>query len=321
MDTIQFHDRKASVDFYQSRYEHGYMGHWSDFDKKRLFDLVKNLQLPAHGSALDFGCGRGIFTEVIRQALPGWNISGCDISKEAIRTASENNKNISFFVLGDEPFKNKKFDFIHSHHVLEHTFDENVTAGEMSSFAAEHCVMLHSLPCNHEGSLEYRLSQWTKDGFDSATGKFFFEDSAHMRRLNVAQAEKLFSKYGFKISRKYFSNQHWGAIKWIAESNFGLVWNIARPFKANYFSTFFHLIWWRKLLVFSWFCFFASSAFKPADKGKYHSLKKMIQAISLLLFFWIAIPVSMLITSKAKKEWEEKKESPNGTDMFLTFER
>jgi SAM-dependent methyltransferase len=320
MDTIQFSDRSASVDFYESRYAHGYMGHWSSFDKDRLFSLIKSLQLPAQGNALDFGCGRGIFTQVIREALPGWTITGCDISSEAIANAKRNSPGITFFVLGDKGIS-QKFDFIHSHHVLEHTFDIKVSASEISSFAAAHCFMLHSLPCNHEGSLEYRLSQWTKNGFDPQTGKFFFEDSAHMRRLNVQQAEALFSGYNFKLRKEYYANRYWGGIKWIAESDLGLVRNISNPFHANSFASFLKLVAWRKRLAFAWFCFFAASAFSPADRGKYYFLKKMIQAVCFILFFWLAIPVNSFISSKAKKEWDERKENPDGSDMFLVFER
>ena len=318
---IDLSKKETSVDFYERRYSMGYMGHWSSFDKERLAGLIKNLGLPSTGRALDFGCGRGIFTQVIREVLPGWTISGCDISAEAIDFAKKNIPGIDFFVLGDRTYSEQRFDFIHSHHVLEHTFDEKVTAAEMSSFAAEHCVMLHSLPCNHEGSLEYRFAQWTKNGFDTATGKFFFEDTAHMRRLNAQQAEALFSGFHFRLSRKYFSNRFWGAIKWIAESNFGLTWNISNPFRANSFSSFFRLAVWRKRLVFFWFCFFAASAFMPADKGRYYFLKKALQVICFLLCFWFAIPVARYITMKAAKEWEERKESPDGTDMFLVFER
>jgi len=321
MDTIQFSDRKESVNFYEGRYAAGYMGHWSSFDKKRMYELINGLNLPAEGNALDFGCGRGIFTAVIREALPGWTITGCDISSEAIESAKRNNPSITFFVLGEKNISEKKFDFIHSHHVLEHTFDLEITAKEIASYAAERCVMLHSLPCNHEGSLEYRLSQWTKNGIDPSTGKFFFEDSAHMRRLSAQQAEALFSKHGFRMTRKYFSNRRWGAVKWIAESNFGLVRNISNPFRANSTSSFFKLAVWRKRLLFSWFCFFAASAFSPADRGKYYFLKKIFQALCCLLFFWFAIPVSRFITVMAKREWDEEKENSAGSDMFLVFER
>lgn len=321
MDTIQFSDRKASVDFYEKRYTAGYMGHWSSFDKDRLSELIRGLELPAHGNALDFGCGRGIFTAVIRDALPGWKIWGCDISGEAIANAARNNSGITFFVLGDKNFSELKFDFIHSHHVLEHTFDLNITAGEIEAFASASCVMLHSLPCNHPGSLEYKLAHWTRNGFDPVSGKFFFEDKAHIRRLSTDQAEALFAKFSFLLRRKYFSNQYWGAVKWIAESNFGLVRMIARPFRAVSLSSFFWLAVWRKRFIFIWFCFFAANVFSPSDHGKYFALKKIIQVISFLLFFWMAIPVKAFINTRAKKEWEEKKENPAGSDMFLVFQR
>ena len=321
MDTIHFSDRKASVDFYEGRYAHGYMGHWSSSDKGKLLGIIKSLGLPAVGNPLDFGCGRGIFTQVIREALPGWSIYGCDISSEAIESAKMNSPGITFFVLGDQNYADKKFDFIHSHHVLEHTYDDKVSAGEISDYAAGHCMMLHSLPNNHDGNFEWRLVQMRKNGVDPSTGKFFYEDPAHMRRLNVQQVEALFSGYHFKLRKGYFSNQYWGGIKWIAESNFGLVRNISNPFYANSISSFFRLVFWRNLLYFAWFCFFASSAFSPADKGRYYYLKRVIQSICFLFFFWLAIPVTIFISSKAEQEWKEKKEEPSGADMFLVFER
>jgi trans-aconitate methyltransferase len=94
-------DKKASVEYYQQRYEQGYMGHWSRFEKNRIRELVQSLNLPARGKALDFGCGRGIFTAVLQETLPGWTIIGCDINHEAIASAKKNNTGISFFVIGD----------------------------------------------------------------------------------------------------------------------------------------------------------------------------------------------------------------------------
>ena len=94
---MEFSDRQESKSFYDQRYSHGYMGHWSVFEKRRIFDLVKELNLPSRGKALDFGCGRGNFTAVIKEALPGWEVFGCDISSEAIAAASSQNKEIKFF--------------------------------------------------------------------------------------------------------------------------------------------------------------------------------------------------------------------------------
>ena len=74
-------------------------------------------------------------------------------------------------------------------------------------------------------------------------------------------------------------------------------------------------------MLLAWFCFFAATAFRPADRGKYYALKKFVQGICFVLFFWLAIPVSAFITAKAENEWQERKEDPAGTDMFLVFER
>ncbi|KJR40670.1 Methyltransferase type 12 domain protein [Candidatus Magnetoovum chiemensis] len=41
------------------------------------------------GNGLDFGCGNGVFTKVLKTALPGWNIYGCDLSDVAIENAKK----------------------------------------------------------------------------------------------------------------------------------------------------------------------------------------------------------------------------------------
>lgn len=321
METKDLKNRKESAEFYEYRYTHGYMGHWSIFEKQRLISLIKELNLGPTGKALDFGCGRGIFTAVFQEALPSWEIYGCDISPEAINFANKNNSDIRFFVLGDKAFSGDKFDFIHSHHVLEHTFDEKVTAAEMCAFASVNCTMIHSLPCNHEGSLEYKIASAVKEGIDPDTGKFFFEDTAHMRRLSVAQTISLFQAAGFKSQKEYYANQYYGALKWIAESDLKLVLNIANPFRAKNMTSVLFLFALLGKLKLYWFCSFAASAFEPADKGRFYLLKKLIQGISFVLFFWLAIPVRTWLLKKAKMEWELHRTDKNGSDLFLILNR
>jgi 2-polyprenyl-3-methyl-5-hydroxy-6-metoxy-1,4-benzoquinol methylase len=64
--TTQLYDLQRSIDLYESRYEHGYSADVKD----RIFGIIRDLRLPEQGDALDFGCGNGVLTEVIRQALP-----------------------------------------------------------------------------------------------------------------------------------------------------------------------------------------------------------------------------------------------------------
>ena len=321
METKDLSNRKESAEFYENRYTHGYMGHWSGFEKERLLALIKELNLGQTGKALDFGCGRGIFTAVFQEALPGWEIFGCDISPEAIAFAQKNNASIKFFVVGDQSYSAERFDFIHSHHVLEHTFDEKVTAAEMCAFAAPKCTMLHSLPCNHEGSLEYKIASARKNGIDPITGKFFFEDTAHMRRLSATQTIALFQNAGFKSRKEYYANQYYGALKWISESDFKLVLRIANPWCANNSANFFFLLGLLGKLKICWFSFFAASAFESADRGRFYFLKKLLQSIAFLFFFWMAIPVRSWLLRKAKQEWDLHRTDKNGSDLFLCIER
>ena len=70
------YDHKRSVKFYEDRYEQGYMDEWPVEKKRKVLEVIQELQLPAIGYALDFGCGNGVLTEIIRQALPSWKIYG-----------------------------------------------------------------------------------------------------------------------------------------------------------------------------------------------------------------------------------------------------
>lgn len=321
MQRKEFKDKAESVLFYEGRYRQGYMGFWSDFEKQRLYDLVAELKLPSTGNFLDFGCGRGIFTRILASALPGWQIFGCDISATAIDTARENNPKGKFFVIGDPELSQYRFDFIHSHHVLEHAFDDQLAANDMIELAAPSCKMLHSLPCNHPGSLEFEVSSRLMSGFDIKSGKFFFEDVAHLRRLNVDQVEKLFQSAGFRLNAENYANQYYGALKWMAESNFGLVWKISTLKKTVSFSAALNQIGLRIKLLFLWFCFFSARAFEQQDRGSFYFLKKSIQYISFCFTFWFVIPVRNSLVKKAISEWQTRRKEENGSEMFLIFSR
>src|SRR5438132_888961 len=86
---FNLYSKEASIDFYERRYRKGYMDEWPAEKRQRVFDLVCSLRLPASGVALDFGCGNGVLTEVLRTALPGgWRICGTDVSAVAVHNAT-----------------------------------------------------------------------------------------------------------------------------------------------------------------------------------------------------------------------------------------
>ena len=58
------------AEFYDNWYASGYMDEWPADKKERIFEIITALNLPETGEALDYGCGNGVFTEVIKKALP-----------------------------------------------------------------------------------------------------------------------------------------------------------------------------------------------------------------------------------------------------------
>jgi len=75
--------------FYDDWYSGGYLMHWPDKVEARVLNMIKSLKLPEFGDALDYGCGNGILTSIIKRALPKWNVYGLDISKIAIENAKK----------------------------------------------------------------------------------------------------------------------------------------------------------------------------------------------------------------------------------------
>lgn len=213
-------DYKKLIDFYESRYNQGYMEDWPAETKKRIFQIIKELPLPAEGTALDFGCGNGVLTEVLRLALPSWKIYGTDISKTAIENAQKRFPHCKFISIDSEQENYSKFNFLFTHHVLEHVSDAAEVFSEAEKYLKPESSMLHILPCGNEGSYEHHICSLRKDGINYAVeNRFFFEEEGHLRRLTSKQLNFLCESKNFKLQKEYYSNQYYGAIKWITEKS------------------------------------------------------------------------------------------------------
>jgi 2-polyprenyl-3-methyl-5-hydroxy-6-metoxy-1,4-benzoquinol methylase len=184
---IDLLDANQSKAFYDRRYSDGYMDEWPAEKKQRVLELIRGHGLPTSGEALDFGCGTGVFAEVIQQALPHWKVSGCEISETAIKIAAKRFPSMEFFLLGDSlPASNHKFDFIFSHHVFEHVPSVADTCGQIRSMCKPGGTVLLVLPCGNEGSLEWKICHLRRNGIDTSRGnRWFFEDPGHLRRLTT----------------------------------------------------------------------------------------------------------------------------------------
>lgn len=81
MPTPNLTDKDIAVEFYNKRYEDGYMEEWNDDKKQKVKDIISLLNLTAKRKAFNFGFSNGIFTNIVKHALLLWNINGVEISK------------------------------------------------------------------------------------------------------------------------------------------------------------------------------------------------------------------------------------------------
>lgn len=204
--TADLFDPDTAVRFYEARYSSGYMDEWPVAKKRRVFELVQQLGLPATGRALDFGCGNGVFTEVVRQALgPGWTVTGSEISTVALDNARRRFPACRFLHGEDPALQAEPFDFFFTHHVLEHVHDLTQVVALLDRFMAPTANGLHILPCGNEGSFQHEIALLRRDGIDPAMGnRFFMDEEGHVRRLRTRDLVAEYAALGYTLAAERY---------------------------------------------------------------------------------------------------------------------
>ena len=321
--TSNLYDRKTSQAFYEERYAHDYMASWPDEKKRRVFDLIRGLELPGTGEALDFGCGNGILTDVVRQALPsGWKMYGTDISATAIENAAKRYPSCRFFTAEDGRRAGKRFDFLFTHHVLEHVHDVVCVLDEIDGCMKAASTMLHILPCGNEGSFERDVCLLRKDGIDpKSENRYFFEDEGHLRRLTTEQCDALCAERGFVLTRAYYANQYDGAINYIT----GMSPDFIRMFTGSSEAVDERARNRLKKLRYKLLALRTLRhpvvVVESRLKKESRTFRDYLLMIAGVPFYAIAKPVDVHIKHKALREWELRKTERNGSEMYLVFKR
>ncbi|MDO8530243.1 MAG: class I SAM-dependent methyltransferase [bacterium] len=306
------HKLEDSKIFYEDRYQKGYMETWPKDKRDRVCEMVKSLPLPREGEALDFGCGNGVFTRVLKEALPRWRVYGCDVSSAAVRNAAAKNPDCVFFTNGEAAFKDKKFDFIFSHHVLEHVFDVQDVASHMIEKSKDASSMLHILPCGNPDSFEWRICNLRTDGINkNMGGRFFFEDEGHIRRLDTPSCSALFSRTGFALALAFYSNQYHGALNWITRSHPFVIFTMFNPFKGKDVRAAARLFYYLAI------CLLILALRLPVIL--YERTDRRIFKILLYLLSLLSLPVDAHMVAKSEDEFKKMKTEKNGSEMYLFF--
>lgn len=299
------------------------MDEWPDQKRQRVFDLVRGLHLPECGTALDFGCGNGVLTEVLRTALPGgWRICGTDVSAVAIRNATNWFPHCSFFTAEDSGLDGAKFDLLFSHHVLEHVYDLAQTAVVMNGFVKHASAMVHILPCGNEQSFEHVLCLKRNDGIDpSRENRFFFEEEGHLRRLTTDQMCDLFRPFGFSLRNERYANQYHGAVDWITKSRPGFVWRLTDPRAAINPGTAGQLRRLRWFLLTRWALRYPAALLDSRMRKRQRSLNDWLLVAGTIPLYVFTKPMDSYLDRQARIEWQTRSAERNGSEMYLEFRR
>ena len=325
----ELYQKEESKIFYENRYKKGYMDEWPILKKQGVFEVIKSLNLPESGNALDFGCCNGVFTDVLRQALPKWKIYGCDISTVSIDNAKNRFPTCSFFVSDNEKISDIKFDFLFSHHVLEHVFDIEKTIQEINILLKPKSSVLHIFPCGNKDSFEYNVCKIRMDGINrEMENRFFFEDEGHIRRLTTEQTNLLMNKYGFSLEKDFYSNQYYGALKWITQTiNPKFIMEFTNHRKAIDKASNNSLLLMRFNLLLLYILQLPSCVFirtreeLSKAKGLKQKMKYYCVLILVLIPFFISYPAYAIMNYYANKEWNYSKHLKNGSEMYLFYNR
>lgn len=309
------------IRFYDNWYSKGYMDEWPAEKKQRIFELIKNLNLPSTGEILDFGCGNGEFTGVLKKALPKWDIYGADISSVAINNAKKRHPDCIFLLLSDLQPLNKTFDFLFSHHVLEHVNDIQKTWHEINQYLKNQAHCLHILPCGNPGSFEHKICALRKDGIDKAYGnRFVFEDESHLRRLTTEQMNAMASKYKLKLSWGYYCLQFYGAVDYITTLSPVAILKMLNPAKGKNIICALKLLFLCGLLESIKILRFPSNTLDRKNP-KINEKKHWFLAFMLFLLYPISKLLNVSLQNLSDSEWQNHRNKPYGSEMYLYYER
>lgn len=318
----ELYDKDTSQNFYDERFKSGYMDEWPPEKKQRVIEVIRELDLPKVGEALDFGCGNGVFTDVIRQALPGWHVYGMDFSTVAVQGAKAKYPDCTFFTPADKDLTGRKYDFLFTHHVLEHVYNLDEVWQEIVGLLKPGASVLHILPCGNEGSLEHEICQLRVDGINpDMEGRFFFEDEGHVRRVSTERMLELAAPSGLELAKEYYANQYYGAIDWITESGADMALTLTEPRYAKDAETRAKLVRIRRKLRAIILARSVIAGVRALQEMEHKTLRNWAGLIARLPLFPVCRFIDRRVKRKADAEWRQRKKERNGSEMYLHFKR
>jgi len=268
---------------------------------------------------LDYGCGQGKWTPLLRDMYPDAEIVGIDISEVAIAKAAEKFPEDQFLLFDGEraALEDSCFDLIFSFHVLEHVLNVAASIKDIARLlrpGGRACIIF---PCGNQGSFEDRLVNLMQDGRRlSDTGElvFFFEVAdGHMRRLRSEKTIELFDQQGLTIQTEFYSGRFFAGLDWLVRGTgpayinrfFGSCKPVSHVAAVKLAAT-------RRFLMF----LHRFLGYKRLDITK---PRPMLKQVGVSVIQKTADFLDHSIVRLARWEWNARRYSKQGSAQYLVF--
>src|SRR5579884_572467 len=301
------------------------MDYWSNEKLDRVLSLIE-ASLPSRDArVLEYGCGTGTFAMALKQRFPNLDVHGCDISPKGIEKARARCAEVNYHLLGDRALPSASYDVVYTHHVLEHVQDLEATVADIARLVKPDGTVLHILPCGNAGSVEHRLASLARNGISKdGSGLFFLDDISHVRRLTSAELQSLREKYGLSLEHAFFANQIWSGFEYLTAQLYWGLFNWLNPKRAKNTRAAIELF----ILLMVCMPISLLRVMPPhiiRSIGDKRPFWKRMAFYLLLPFAAVVYPLSRLLNWTLIRirewEWKEKKNRPNGGEMYLAFRK
>jgi SAM-dependent methyltransferase len=309
-------DERELAEYYDARYSGDYMAGQPALEVLRVEQLLREARPPV-GSVLDFGCGRGGWVGLLEHTFPDAELVGVDISATAIEGARASFPRHSFHCFDGQhaPLPDESVDVVFSYHVLEHVLDLDAAVAEIGRLVAPGGRVCLITPCGNAGSLEERIVRLHPDAVDPVTGRFFYEDPGHLRRLTTRGTVELFEQQGMVLVRDWHANQLWGAIDWMARVGKPATGELLRGPGPRLFAL-------RAAFAVLTPVMQAYALARPLDRIRTaRGLEGRLRWTAALLAKAVAFPIGTVVEALARREWKRARSRPNGSAQYLLFEK
>lgn len=201
MTNGQVTDHDKVAEFYDNTYYRDASSQAVARPSRHLYRLAERLDVARGEQVLDIACGVGDWLRVVAER--GGEVSGIDISKEAIQVCRERLEKGRFEVGVAEqlPFADSSFDLVTCLGSLEHFLDQPAALGEMFRVARPGARVVILVP--NSGFLTHRL------GLYQGT----YQQAVKETLRSLEQWQQLFEAQGIEILQRWrdlhILNWHW----------------------------------------------------------------------------------------------------------------